>query len=84
MPQLKDDWMAGLRQLQPNWNSYRGRPITEEAITALANFYVIPTSYGGVQLEVHQDGFDVEIVIDPSGRIESGMICRCPWAATEA
>jgi hypothetical protein len=78
MPQLKDDWMAELRRLEPNWNSYQGRRITEEAITVLANFYVTPISDGGVQLEVHQDGFDIEIVIGASGKLESGMICCGP------
>jgi hypothetical protein len=78
MPQLKDDWMAELLRLKPNWNSYQGIPITDAAIAALGSFYVTPISDGGLQLEVHRDGFDIEIVIDASGKIESGMICCEP------
>jgi hypothetical protein len=77
-PQLKDDWPAELRRLKAEWDSYRGRPITEEAIAALGSFYVTPCSDGGLQLEAHQGGFDIEIVIDASGKIESGMICCEP------
>jgi hypothetical protein len=78
MPQLKDDWMAELRRIQTNWNAYLGCPITNAAIEALGSVYVTPTTNGGVQLEVHRDGFDIEIVIDASGKLESGLICCEP------
>lgn len=73
-PKLGEDWMAQLTALKPGWNSYDGKPICQSAIDTLKNFHVVPTSCGGIQLEVHQDGFDIEIYIEGPGRISSVFV----------
>jgi hypothetical protein len=73
-PTLGEDWRFALRSLEPGWDSYRGLPISEKAIDSLAGFSVVPCSAGGIQLEIHQDGYDIEICIDPKGEIESVLI----------
>ena len=70
------NWQAELRELTPGWDSYNGLPITEHAIKTVEGFYTVPADTGGIQLEVHQDGWDIEIVIGHDGRIESAMMCR--------
>jgi hypothetical protein len=55
------------RELGENWDG--GAPITNEAITTAENLAAVPTSDGGVQLEIHAGGADVEVVIAPDGRI---------------
>ena len=75
-PTLKDDWQAEMRNLQPNWDSYGGRQISESAISAIESFCVVPLSNGGIQLEVHLDGFDVEISVNADGRIDETLIVR--------
>lgn len=72
------DWEQDLRSLQPDWNSYGGKPITEEAIAGMKKLlkllstpgWVVPLSDGGLQIEWHgKDDFDVEIEIGPDGKV---------------
>ena len=62
-----------LRNLKANWDSYGAVPIDERAIQKAYEiwrllpgraFQVVPTSDGGVQLEEHRDGFDIEITVN--------------------
>lgn len=39
-------------------------------------FSTVPCSDGGIQLEIHQDGYDIEICIGPDGIIESVLLCH--------
>ena len=58
--------------LSQGWDSYSGKPIHKEAInTAKAMIWKlgdgwtpIPCSDGGVQLEYHEGGVDIEVQID--------------------
>jgi len=79
LPAWFDPLMQGfvdLLTLEQNWDSYGGNPISpgiiDEAIT-LANEvlgpaspapHVAPLSSGGLQLEWHRQGIDLEIVFD--------------------
>lgn len=70
-----------LADLPEDWDSYGGRPPNSASIARtlevldllmegdvpLPNF--IPTSDGGVQLEWHRRGIDLEIEVKPSGRV---------------
>jgi len=68
--------VADLLSLPPGWNSYAARPIdhqnAREAIRLLATFLrpntpppsVVPTVRGGIQLEWHTGGANVEIYIE--------------------
>lgn len=68
-PTLAEDWRRHLTALQPDWDTYGAPAITEEAMDALGSFSVVPRCNGGLQLEVHSDGCDIEIEISPSGKI---------------
>jgi len=62
-----------LGTLPPNWNSYRSKPIRTEAavasISTLLNLLgpndtppsIVPTSRGGILLEWHENGIDLEV-----------------------
>ncbi len=80
-----------LSLLENNWNSYGGKPITKlalvradlllkalQAIQAVEPF-ICPCNDGGIQLEWHRNGFDIEIEIAPDGTAEEvGQICVWP------
>jgi len=51
------------------------RPITEAAIDAAKRFFVVATNIGGIQIETHQSGIDLEIEIGPDGTIQSVLMC---------
>lgn len=63
--------IQALRDLKQDWDSYGAKPIDESVIQRayelwrqLAGFWsVVPMSDGGIQIEQHCDGFDIEIVV---------------------
>lgn len=59
-----------LADLKANWDSYGAPALSSAALkvarTMLDAPQVVPTPGGGIQLEWHQDGLDIEIVI-PAG-----------------
>lgn len=69
---------AELLDLQWGWNSYSARPIDPQAVEAAGSLLgavmeqatpppaVVPTVHGGVQLEWHRNGLDIEIAINPN------------------
>ena len=70
--------IAWLRTLRPGWNSLGGVPISEAAIHTAEVISshdpaIVPRSNGGVQLEWHTDGLDLEVVIAPDGRLEADV-----------
>lgn len=60
-----------LRDLKPGWDSYDAEAIDERCIDKAFELWrqlsgewqVVPCNDGGVQLEQHCDGFDIEITI---------------------
>jgi len=57
------------------WDSY-GSPAIDRACIQRAKDWVaavlpVPLSDGGVQLEGHRDGYDVEIAFHPDGSVEA-------------
>lgn len=75
-PTLGSNWQQYLVELPGNWDSYGSREITCAAIEAVASFSVVPLHGGGVQVEFHRDGFDVEIEVRPDGTIEDVLVER--------
>jgi hypothetical protein len=71
----QDTWtmdLASLRDLKDNWDSYGAKPPDERALKAVeAGLSIVPTSDGGIQIELHIGGRDVEIAITPHGHIDS-------------
>jgi hypothetical protein len=73
--------VADLLSLPPGWNSYSAKPIEHQsatqAIRLLAEFLkpstplpsVVPTVRGGIQLEWHTKGANVEIYIESSNEV---------------
>lgn len=78
--------LVELRTLPRNWNSYGALPIADRAIqVAIALLHdvmperaphaqIVPTAPGGVQLEWHTGGIDMEIEVEPNG--EASVICE--------
>ena len=77
-PRIVDDWQTILRGLKENWNSYGSPPITETAIEAMSNFYVVPANDGGIQLEAHFGGKDFELEISPDGKMKAMFLSDKP------
>jgi hypothetical protein len=67
-------------KLKEGWDSYGGKPISHRAIDWAkvlllrlgqgGGWTPVPCSNGGIQLEFHEQGVDIEIMIDESS--ESG------------
>jgi len=75
-PLIGQQWAARLLALKPNWDSYGAPRTSREAISTIEHFATVPCSDGGIQLEIHRDGFDIEIVVGPDGTIESALVAR--------
>jgi len=68
-----------LSLLKDNWDSYGGKPMAELALAEANHFinafkaigavdpFICPCSNGGVQLEWHRNGYDLEMEILPDG-----------------
>lgn len=69
-------WQLELITLREGWDGDGGKPITEKALLAVDSMSVVPCSSGGLQLEFHQDGFDIEIEIGPDGRIVAALVAH--------
>jgi len=70
---------ADPRLTQPNWDSYGSQPISPAAIDAAAKFLgyrwqAVPCPDGGVQLERHDSGYDIEVTFDVNGQPEEGLL----------
>ena len=71
--------LNALLRLPQNWNSYGSLPITPATVRRAVQFIarafplqapapaIVPTPGGGIQLEWHQDGLDLEIELLPDG-----------------
>ena len=68
-PLLKENWQERLLDLKSGWNSYGALPITPVAIATIEQFATVPTSGGGINLEIHRDGYDIEVEVGPDGKI---------------
>lgn len=67
-----------LLALEENWDSYGGQAIRREAVDAAIRLRAavatepsfVPMSNGGVQVEWHRQGFDIELEISPDGTLQ--------------
>ena len=71
---LTTDWAQVLLALPQGWDSYDASPICSIALETLGKFAIVPLSSGGVQLEVHRNGYDIEIEIGSDGAIKGALI----------
>ena len=60
-----------LLRLKEDWNSYGAPPISslalEAAMRCLNGIVLVPTAKGGVTLELHMNGMDLELEFAPDG-----------------
>lgn len=71
-----------LRELKAGWDGYSAKPIDPRCIDRAAvlwgqvsgDWQVVPCADGGVQLEQHRDGLDIEITVSPMSA------CVALWA----
>lgn len=75
-----DQTLQELLKLKPNWNSYGAQPIRPDVVRAVRDLLpdivqqrtprptVVPTVRGGVQLEWHAGGIDLELEIEAPGQ----------------
>lgn len=72
--------IESFKDLKDDWDSYGGREIDKRAISAASAFVAgtqpVPTCRGGIQLEWHLGGMDLEIVFDHEGKVESVLWSR--------
>jgi len=85
--------LTRLLALPPNWDSHEGHPVeivsTVKTIRVLVEVMraetpipaFVPTSAGGIQLEWHRAGIDLELEITPSGRVNVSYDDQ--WTNTE-
>jgi hypothetical protein len=83
-PQLHDvlSKISELGGLEEDWDSYGARPVQRERAVTAVRFLlslvdrdtpmptIVPTNRGGIQLEWHRTGADLEIQIEAPGRME--------------
>jgi hypothetical protein len=74
---------ASFVKLEPNWDSYGGRPVHESVAQAASDLLLqlsrasspapiaVPTARGGIQLEWHTPAVDLEIDIASAGRVSA-------------
>jgi hypothetical protein len=79
MPEIAQT-LSSLLALPTNWDSYGARPIDPQCVAYALNLLrstmrpetpapaVVPTSLGGVQIEWHTKGLDLEIEIRSPGQ----------------
>ena len=65
------DFVQSLRDLPLNWDSYGSPKIGEGALKVLQGLQVVPTSPGGIQVEWHCNGYDLEIEFNAAGGLET-------------
>ncbi len=61
--------VAHLATLQQGWDSYGAGPLSPAALAVADAFWVVPTADGGVQLEMHAGGMEIEISVNPAGQV---------------
>jgi hypothetical protein len=66
--------LAGFAELKEGWDSYGAAAMDPETLDGFGVFLkaieqgsaqIVPTRNGGCQVEVHEQGFDIEVEFDP-------------------
>jgi hypothetical protein len=60
-----------LRELGENWDGHGAGPVPEAAIRTVEALRVVPLSSGGLQVELHAGGGDLEVEVAADGRVRS-------------
>lgn len=62
--------LTHFRGLKKGWDTYDGEPISPMAIRTAEHFTAVPLSTGGIQLELHAGGVEIEIEVTETGRVK--------------
>jgi len=65
-----DKNLASLAALADNWGDPGSKKPTAAALKTAEAIYFVPLSDGGVQIEIHAGGMDIEIIVSPEGTIQ--------------
>lgn len=72
---IGEDWREQLGLLRPGWDSYKAAVISRKAMdTAAISLQVVSVVDGGLQVELHRDGYDLEIYFSPDGTVRGIML----------
>lgn len=79
--------LSELENLKQGWaGDGAGQPVSIAASALayglLTNLQIVPTIGGGIQIESHVGGWDVELIVSPEGKIESHVFkesLSCDW-----
>lgn len=72
------DQIDKLGHLKDGWDGRGSARPSEAAIATARSIGICPLGNGGVQLELHSGGADVEVEIDPDGKVISVMWAKSP------
>lgn len=61
--------LTELSKLSDNWDFRGSSAPSDAAIQAARNMTAVPLGSGGLQLEMHAGGIDIEIEIDQLGKV---------------
>lgn len=65
--------LASLSTLPDDWDGYGAATISDAALAVVRALHVVPTVNGGVQIEWHANGWDVEVEVSKDG-IPTGVL----------
>jgi hypothetical protein len=80
-----------IHNLEDDWDSYGGKPVTLAALETAYNFLnllfelrfptptIVPTSNGGLVLEWTKPDFELSFDIAPNGKFEGTYAYSIPW-----
>lgn len=69
--ELQGKRLADFATLGYDWDSYGGRPISAAALAAVSDLWCSPSPSGGIQVEWHVCGHEVEIEFATNGEVVS-------------
>lgn len=64
---IRNERIADLAELVDDWDSYGAEHVTDEALAVLRNLCAVPLKDGGIQIEWHCSGWDVEVEVNRHG-----------------
>ena len=59
-----------LLHLKDGWDGYDGVPPSQAALITARYLNYTPMSNGGIMIELHAGGMDIEIEVNPDGRVD--------------
>ena len=68
--------LSELAVLEADWDGYGAPPLGRKAIETAGAIQFVPMSNGGVQVELHAGGAEIEIEIEPDGTVCLVTTCK--------